>query len=261
MSELQEYLKHTPLHHAMWRQIEGGFYKTQNLPPLTLDIGCGDGLFAEIFFKDTPMIGIDLWENDLKRAKKRGVYKGICKAGATALPFMSNSFFSCVSNCTLEHIKEIDLAFAEIARVLKPKGLFAFTVPNADIGKGFLYSWWFEKIGFKGFSHLVSLFRKRIYGEYHNLTELEWTKKVEEGGFIVVKVEPFFGRKAMGLWSILFLLEAWRLGLRLIIGRFYLFPEIRRIIGPFFARWIDVRAWQENPAALFFLCSKKEVEK
>ena len=241
----------------MWRAIEGGFYKTHNLASPILDIGSGDGLFARIFFQNKVIIGIDLWEKDLRRAKKRLVYKQVFKASSTALPFMSNSFSSCVSNCTLEHIKDIDVAFSEVSRILKSKGLFAFTVPTADIGKGFLFGSHLEKIGLKGLVSLTSSFRKKIFSEYHNLTELEWKKKVEEGGFEVLKVEPFFGKKAMQLWSILFLLEAWRIGLRLIIGRFYIFPQVRKVIGPLFARWVDVRKEKKNPAALFFLCKKR----
>lgn len=45
-------------------------------------------------------------------------------------PFADNAFAVCVSNYVLEHVANPDLHFKEVARVLRPGGLYFFRTPN-----------------------------------------------------------------------------------------------------------------------------------
>lgn len=46
------------------------------------------------------------------------------------LPYPDNSFDACVSNWVLEHVENPDAHFREVARVLRPGGLYCFRTPN-----------------------------------------------------------------------------------------------------------------------------------
>ena len=45
-------------------------------------------------------------------------------------PFDGNSFHACVSNYVLEHVEDPALHFREVARILKPGGVYCFRTPN-----------------------------------------------------------------------------------------------------------------------------------
>lgn len=46
------------------------------------------------------------------------------------VPFQDQSFDACVSDFVLEHVEDTRLHFGEIARVLKPGGVYCFRTPN-----------------------------------------------------------------------------------------------------------------------------------
>ena len=48
------------------------------------------------------------------------------RAGAAQLPFADHSFDAVVACLVFEHIREVDDAIAEVARVLQPGGRFCF---------------------------------------------------------------------------------------------------------------------------------------
>lgn len=48
----------------------------------------------------------------------------------TQFPFPDNRFAMCVSNYVLEHVPDADLHFREVARVLRPGGIYLFRTPN-----------------------------------------------------------------------------------------------------------------------------------
>ncbi|HAW49728.1 TPA: hypothetical protein DCX16_02100 [bacterium] len=253
---LVEYLTHTPIHHGMWRAIEGKFYLDAGLNEPILDIGCGDGLFASMFFKGKKLFGMDISYSEACRAKKRRVYKSVLLSDAPKLPFKDQSFSSVLSNCSLEHIENVKDVFYDVFRVLKQGGLFCFTVPTDLIGENFLFGDFLKKIGMRPIASFFSFVRKRIYKEYHNLSIDTWRNMVEKAGFEVVEYKGFFGKKIMGVWSILFFLEGWRVIFKYLFGRWYLFNIFREKQAKFFARFVrDIP--RNEPVCVFFLCRKR----
>jgi SAM-dependent methyltransferase len=57
-------------------------------------------------------------------------YVGVLRGDATRLPFADASFDRVITSEVLEHIQADTAAIAELARVLKPGGTFAATVPT-----------------------------------------------------------------------------------------------------------------------------------
>jgi SAM-dependent methyltransferase len=91
-----------------------------------LDVGCGDGQVSRrAAAQGAEVIGIDPTWNCVSVAHARGGV-GFAQAGAAALPFADASFDAVVACLVFEHIRDVDEAIAEVARVLQPGGRFCF---------------------------------------------------------------------------------------------------------------------------------------
>jgi SAM-dependent methyltransferase len=101
-----------------------------------LDDGCGLGFYLHLLARLTPCAvwGVDRDEArlataaaDLYAAKTRRL-----RADVTDLPFREATFDKVISSEVLEHLDDDNRAMREVARVLKPRGVCAITVPNAN---------------------------------------------------------------------------------------------------------------------------------
>ena len=90
-----------------------------------LDVGCGDGQVSRLAARlGAEVLGIDPTWNCVRVASERGT--NVARAGAAALPFADASFDAVVACLVFEHIRDVDQAIAEVARVLQPGGRFCF---------------------------------------------------------------------------------------------------------------------------------------
>ena len=108
-----------------------------------LDLGCGEGrhVISAYMAHDIQAVGVDLSFDDLKISAERFVHFSepdndkksflLSASNALSLPFASNSFDAVICSEVLEHIPDYQSVLAEITRVLKPKGVFATSVPRA----------------------------------------------------------------------------------------------------------------------------------
>ncbi|MBN2185379.1 MAG: class I SAM-dependent methyltransferase [Candidatus Krumholzibacteriota bacterium] len=102
-----------------------------------LDFGCGNGAQTLLFEKDFPIvIGVDIGIGHLRELKKEAAKRGagekvlaICYDGGR-IPLPDSSVDYSVSFEVLEHVKDEAQALKELARVLKPGGSLAISVPN-----------------------------------------------------------------------------------------------------------------------------------
>jgi SAM-dependent methyltransferase len=109
---------------------------------LVLDIGCGYGRHSfEVVRRGGRSIALDLSDTELKDvlamfkalAAERDdkVVSACVNATALSLPFADDTFDHVIASEVLEHIPDDTDAMAEIARVTKPGGTIAVTVPRA----------------------------------------------------------------------------------------------------------------------------------
>jgi len=123
---------------AFWRAVEVNVLRKYIFTSGTcLDLGCGDGkltaiLFQEAYSNKLMVIGIDSDEDETRRAAQFPFYIRVHTCSASNIPEESDSFDHIISNSVLEHIKEIEAAITEVARLLKVGGTFLFTVPSPD---------------------------------------------------------------------------------------------------------------------------------
>jgi len=93
-----------------------------------LDVGCGDGQVSRLARRvgSQFVIGVDPTWNQVSVAARRGGGVHVARAGADGLPFADESFDAVVACLVFEHIRAVDSAIAEVARVLVPGGRFCF---------------------------------------------------------------------------------------------------------------------------------------
>ena len=106
-------------------------------PEAILDLGCGTGHGAAALAARWPkarIVALDASPAMLREAAKRDDASRIewLLGEAEALPLPEAGFDLVFSNLMLPWCEDLDAVFAEVARVLKPRGLFSFTTFGPD---------------------------------------------------------------------------------------------------------------------------------
>jgi len=116
-------------------------------PRVVLDLGAGTGRGARALarmYPDACVIALDISEGMLQEARREagnGVPFGRVCADALNLPIADASADVVFSNLMLQWCDELDLVLAEVSRVLKPEGFFAFTTFGPDTLKELRAAW------------------------------------------------------------------------------------------------------------------------
>jgi 2-polyprenyl-6-hydroxyphenyl methylase/3-demethylubiquinone-9 3-methyltransferase len=124
--------------------VRYGYFKRKlqglHLPgKAVLDIGCGGGFLAEEFARDGYAVtGIDPAARSLEAARKHAAQSdlAICyrEGKGEALPFPDDSFDIVACCDVLEHVDDYNRVIGEVARTLKPGGVFCYDTVNR--------TWW-----------------------------------------------------------------------------------------------------------------------
>lgn len=107
------------------------------VPEAVLDLGCGTGHGADMLAARWPrarVIALDASSGMLEQTARRAASSRIERlcAEAEAIPLPDASIDLVFSNFMLPWCEDIDAVFAEIARVLAPRGLVTFTTLGPD---------------------------------------------------------------------------------------------------------------------------------
>ena len=91
-------------------------------PERVLEVGCGDGAFAERVGRElgADVVALDVSPRMVELARARGVDARV--GDAQALPFSRGEFDCAVANWMLYHVPDLDRALDELGRVLRPGG-------------------------------------------------------------------------------------------------------------------------------------------
>jgi SAM-dependent methyltransferase len=151
-----------------------------------LDMGCGAGRHAfEMFRRGADVVAFDQDGDELAGVLELfgamreagevpdGAEADIKQGDALSLPFADGEFDRVVASEVLEHIPDDRAAIAELARVLRPGGTIAVTVP----------SWFPERVcwALSDAYHEVEGGHVRIYGRDELVGRLRSTGLVYEG--------------------------------------------------------------------------------
>lgn len=93
-----------------------------------LDVGAGEGQVARLAADAgaEAVVGLDPTWAQLALAAERAGGPAYVRGAAAALPFPDGAFDAVVACLVFEHVREVDAALAEVARVLEPGGRFLF---------------------------------------------------------------------------------------------------------------------------------------
>jgi SAM-dependent methyltransferase len=100
-----------------------------------LDLGCGHRMLHEarqdaeraLLSRARFVVGVDL---DLAALRRNGSIRWRAVASADRLPFADRAFDVVTANMVVEHLDDPARQFAEVARVLRPGGVFLVHTPN-----------------------------------------------------------------------------------------------------------------------------------
>ncbi|MCU0499929.1 MAG: class I SAM-dependent methyltransferase [Anaerolineae bacterium] len=112
---------------------------------LILDMPCGRGFYLNMFryVSQCRLIGGELDPEVLEKARRNvGQLPGLLlnRASIYTLPYADGTFDAVIASEILEHLDDDVAGLREIWRVLKPGGVVAITVPNAN------YPFWWDPI-------------------------------------------------------------------------------------------------------------------
>jgi predicted TPR repeat methyltransferase len=100
----------------------------------TLDLGCGTGLAAPVFRPfATKLSGLDLSPQMIGQAEKTGLYDTLIVGDAE--PYLTQTparFGRVIAADVFVYIGDLNPVFEGVRRVLKPGGLFLFTVERSE---------------------------------------------------------------------------------------------------------------------------------
>jgi SAM-dependent methyltransferase len=98
-----------------------------------LDFGCGTGvLFPAMRARSLRVIGLDVSAEMLSLAPPVGERGGLLRADGRSIPLADGSVDCVVCRGSIHHLPDREGVLAEIARVLKPGGVLAFSEPSND---------------------------------------------------------------------------------------------------------------------------------
>jgi len=98
-----------------------------------LDIGCGTGrLISDLLDRGAIITGVDVSKNMLEVARKKFPKVHFIEGDIRKIPFKDDSFDFVIATFVIVHLQQCELekAFDEVYRVLKPSGKFILTNIN-----------------------------------------------------------------------------------------------------------------------------------
>lgn len=154
-------------------------------PSHILDLGSGPGIFTHHLKKRFPkslVTAFDLSELMLKKIKRKWLSPITKVAGdMSALPFKSDAFDVIYANQVIHWASTQENLFKEIARVLKPSGVFVFSTLGPDTFKEIKEAWQ----GLDVFTHVNNFPDMHLVGD--NLLKSGFSEPVMDMEYITLR--------------------------------------------------------------------------
>lgn len=125
-------------HGELYRELARQLIETlKPKPPATvLDLACGSGLVSRMLDPSLTIVGVDRSRAMLdvaQRKRERAQLTQFIECDPTELPFADARFDLSLCSAAFWHFPAVSSVFAELTRVLRPGGRFAFNVPATQL--------------------------------------------------------------------------------------------------------------------------------
>lgn len=253
----QRLLREVPLFRVTVRAAECRLFSQIDLPSPVLDIGTGDGTWAQAFAPDDGWIGIEPAEKPIRGAQRAGVYRLLAKSEGARLPFKDDAFGSVVSNSTLEHIADVEPVLAEMYRVLRPGGMFAVSFPSEMFYDYYLGTIVFSKLRLAPLARLYRRWVKYTARVKHADPPAIWRARFERLGLRVETWRYYFSKRNTAIMDGAHYVSAPSLITHKLLKRWILWPGKVDVFP--LAKWVDPLAQpgaEDEGSFLLFVCRK-----
>lgn len=187
---------------ALWRTIELPALIGLGIPMgRGVDLGCGDAKLTAILLRrigHRDLTGVDPDAREADEAIRRQIYSAVRVCSGDQIPEADASFDFAVSNSVLEHIPDLDPVLGEMARIVRPNGLFLLTVPHAGFHaqlRGPLLP------GLSRADYEARLDKRLAHLRYP--TANEWKQMLSRHGFATEAIEFYLDRAQVRRWETL----------------------------------------------------------
>ena len=271
------YLQQAPLFAAIVRGVECALLReAEPFEAPVLDLGCGDGLFANVACGQLPDVGLDPSWKDLREGAARNAHRALCSGSATELPFASASFRTVICNSVIEHIPNIEDALTECHRVLQPGGRLLITTPSHQfgsmllgtrllgtrlLGTRLLGTRALNRFGMRGLAARYARWFNAHSLHFHMDSLETWLARLSRHGFTVSNGFYYLSPKSHGVFDLMHYLSAWRWVRRKSTGRWVGdYPLLNRMWAHWILKLID-GAWPTEAGPYLFLDATRETHK
>lgn len=257
---LLRYMCRAPFALAFERTVESRIYQTLILERPILDLGCGEGLFANVVFDEKIDTGIDPNARELHRAKELGGYAELIECPGSAIPKPDGFYRTVFSNSVLEHIPELSPVFKEVHRILVDDGMFYFTVPSEYFQRYSLASRILRILKFSSLALAYERFYNQFWHQLNCFPLEKWVTVVESFGFTVELAYSYNPARNCTLNDALVPFSLPGFIIKRLTNRWILFPGSRSILANFLLRWAERQlkgAERADQGGLVFIAAKK----
>lgn len=227
---IADYISMAPLALALERSVECRVLNDQIFERPVLDIGCGEGLFAQILFEGQVDTGIDPNARELSRARELGAYHELIQCYGDRVPKPDGSYHTIISNSVMEHIPDINSVFAEAHRLLAPGGRMYLTVPSDRFEKYTWVSIFLSLLHLKKLQERFTTFFNKFWVHYHCYTPERWGKIAKNAGFEIVEIRSYAPRRLCLINDLLVVFCIPEFLTKKLVNRWTLLPSMRRFL-------------------------------
>jgi SAM-dependent methyltransferase len=223
----------------MVRSAECALISRVQLARPILDIGSGDGTFAQALFDAPVDVGLDNSRPQMLRSQRLSVYRDLTQTSAEELPFRDGVFASVFSNSTLEHIPHPWLVLKEASRVLRPGGVCVITVPSQHFPRYLAGSQAMRTLRLEGGARAYERFFNRISRHLHIEPPEKWMDWVRDAGMQIEDWRYYYSRRDTMLFELAHYVSVPSMLTRAALGRWVLWPgkanylPYRQVLAPF----------------------------
>jgi SAM-dependent methyltransferase len=257
---LIRYLSLAPVPLALERVLESRIHREHEFIRPVLDIGCGEGLLAQVLFADNIDTGIDPNPRELARARQLGGYDELIECRGDAIPKPDGWYKTAFSNSVLEHIPDIEPVFREVHRVLAPEGRFYITVPSDQFDQYSIANQILTGVGFRSLAARYRRFFNSFWKHYHYYPLDTWRGLASRCGFEVIECYTFDPKSVCLINDFLAPLSILSYLNKQVTNRWILFPRLRRFCMSFIspiASWLVDGGEKAEHGGLVYMSLKK----